>query len=321
VPHGGECPDAKPRREMRRSIPPAWVRERERAESQMSAPVALRAKPVSFDRLAMRKDLKMNNPGNDSRAFEGLEGWREYQRFDESVTTGGRYFRDAVAGQFLASMRTSYDDRRMIVAAGERYWRAQPGCILSRRPLKESDMVTEQDLPYLPDRMKPIVSWNHEGRANPRGVAYLYVATTSDTALAEIRPWVGSFNTCSELEIGRELRLVNCALHHGDPLNLFGVNGATRSQGRWAAIDQAFATPVDSSAIEGRYIPTQTLAEMFKQDGFDGALYKSRLNGTGFNVVLFDLSCADVIDSRVYRTTAMDFHFERDDGNRIRIPI
>ena len=114
---------------------------------------------------------------------------------------------------------------------------------------------------------------------------------------------------------------MNCALHHGDPLNLFGVHGATRSQGRWAAIDQAFSTPVDSNAVEGRYIPTQTLAEMFRQDGFDGALYKSRLNGTGFNIVLFDLSCADVVDSKVYRTKAIDFRFERDDGNRIRIPI
>jgi hypothetical protein len=48
----------------------------------------------------MLKDVRMGNPGNDSRAFEGLEECREYQRFDESVTTGGRYFRDAVAEQF-----------------------------------------------------------------------------------------------------------------------------------------------------------------------------------------------------------------------------
>jgi hypothetical protein len=169
--------------------------------------------------------------------------------------------------------------------------------------------------------MKPIVSWDHEGRANPRGVSYLYVATTAETALSEIRPWVGSVNTCSEFETRRDLPLVNCALHHGDPLNLFGVHGATRSQGRWAAIDQAFSTPVDSNAVEGRYIPTQTPAEMFRQDSFDGALYKSRLNGTGFNIVLFDLSYADVVDSKVYRTKAIDFRFERDDGNRIRIPI
>ena len=128
-----------------------------------SAPVAPGTNSVSSDRSATRKDLQMNNPRNDSRAFEGLEGCREYQRFDESVTTGGRHFRDAVAELFLASVRASYDDRCMIVAAGKRYCRAQPGCVLSRRLLRDSETITEQDLPHPPDRMKPIVSWNHEG--------------------------------------------------------------------------------------------------------------------------------------------------------------
>jgi hypothetical protein len=263
----------------------------------------------------------MPNPGNDSRAFEGLEGWREYQRFEASVIDDARYVRNPVAEHFLAGTRSSYDDRRMTVTAGQRYWRAQPGCELSVRRLKDSDTTIQQDLPHPTERMKPIVNWNQEGRANPRGRAYIYVATNADTALAEIRPWIGSDNTCAEFEIQRNLRLVNCALHHGDPLDLFGVHGVTRDEGRWAAIDAAFATPVDSGSPGGRYVPTQILAELFRQDGFDGVLYKSRLNETGFNVVLFDPSAAEVVDSKVYRTTGIDFRFKADDGNRVRIPI
>jgi hypothetical protein len=261
----------------------------------------------------------MPNPGNDSRSFEGLEGWREYQRFAASVMDDARYIRTDLAEQFLAAIRSSYDDRRMTVTAGQRYWRAQPGCILSVKRLTDSDTMTEQDIPHPAERMKPIVSWNHEGRANPRGIPYLYVATTLETALAEIRPWIGSINTCAEFEIQRDLRLVNCAKHHSDVVNLFGVNSATRDHGRWGAIDQAFATPIDTGVAGGGYVPTQTLAEMFKTDGFDGIFYKSRLNDTGFNIVLFDLGAAEVVDSKIYRTASIGFQFKP--GESIRIPI
>ncbi|MFZ0569740.1 MAG: RES domain-containing protein [Rhodomicrobium sp.] len=43
--------------------------------------------------------------------------------------------------------------------------------------------------------MKPIPNWLSEGRANPRGIPYLYLASTRDTALAEVRPWIGSHIT------------------------------------------------------------------------------------------------------------------------------
>jgi RES domain-containing protein len=40
--------------------------------------------------------------------------------------------------------------------------------------------------------MKPIPKWQGEGRANPRGIPVLYLATHRETALAEVRPWIGA---------------------------------------------------------------------------------------------------------------------------------
>ncbi len=49
------------------------------------------------------------------------------------------------------------------------------------------------------------------------------------------------------------------------------------------------------------YVPTQIIAETFKLNGFDGVAYKSSYGEDGFNVALFDLTVADLINCGLYR--------------------
>src|ERR1700674_5064850 len=67
-------------------------------------------------------------------------------------------------------------DRKLTIPKGNIYWRARLGC--------ESEEITDdngglrvihdEDRPYSKDKMKPISNRQSEGRANPRGIPYLY---------------------------------------------------------------------------------------------------------------------------------------------------
>jgi len=50
----------------------------------------------------------------------------------------------------------------------------------------------EYEIPHPPERMKPLAGRACERRADPEGIPYLYLAAAKDTALGEVRPWLGS---------------------------------------------------------------------------------------------------------------------------------
>jgi hypothetical protein len=83
----------------------------------------------------------------------------------------------------------------------------------------------------------------------------------------------------------------------------------SREDGIWIAIDQAFATPVGRDVESREYVATQILAELFKSAGFDGIVYKSLLTDEGFNIALFNLNAADVINCGLYSASSIRFNF------------
>jgi hypothetical protein len=141
--------------------------------------------------------------------------------------------------------------------------------------------------------MKPITSEAPEGRANPKGILYLYLATRKETAMAEVRPWLGSYISVAQFRTLKDMVLIDCSIHHirnviywkepEDPIE--------REEAVWSDIDKAFSKPITSNDRSADYIPTQIIADLFKTNGFDGVYYKSLLY-EGFNVALFDINSA-----------------------------
>jgi hypothetical protein len=82
-----------------------------------------------------------------------------------------------------------------------------------------------------------------------------------------------------------------------------------REKAVWAHIDHAFSQPVSADNPTTEYIPTQILAELFRKNGFDGVVYKSLL-GEGFNVALFDIEAAKLVNCFLYDTKSVVFKFE-----------
>lgn len=62
----------------------------------------------------------------------------------------------------------------------------------------------------------------------------------------------------------------------------------------WGDINRAFSLPLDPGVEEKRYIPTQFIAELFKNRGYQGIAYKSSVREDGYNIVLFNPSNANL---------------------------
>lgn len=170
--------------------------------------------------------------------------------------------------------------------------------------------VGEEPCPYHQKRMKPVLYFAAEGRANPKGIPYLYLATDKETAMSEVRPWIDSLISVGQFKTKKDLRLIDCSVHSGKG-SVFYVEEPSdekRALSVWSHIDKAFSEPGTSSNNTSDYVPTQILTELFKAEGYDGIVYKSSLS-VGFNLVLFDIDAADITNCFLYNTESIAFKF------------
>jgi RES domain-containing protein len=242
-----------------------------------------------------------------------FESRNAYWDFAQTVQLDRRFIFDGKAGDSLAAARAASKSRAYPLKSGSRLYRAQAGSEFAPWPRGdgEVELAIEEEHPLPVDRMIPDPKYaKHGGRANPRGFAYLYLADKAETALAEMRPWVGESLTLAIFEVVKELKLVVCQA--GDPNEtLFQENPSAEQLDNhvWNDISKAFARPVNKEDQETAYLPTQILAEAFKAEGFDGVVYRSGLE-RGANVVLFDVHVAKPTDRFVYTLRKVRYDFE-----------
>jgi hypothetical protein len=240
--------------------------------------------------------------------------WRSYWDFRCAIGQRNRYFHDTEVQQFLDAVLATHHTRVEPIPAGRVLWRAQLGYEFWY--LDEGGDQTEVPVPFNPKRMKPNPSFAREGRVNPKGIAYLYLTTERDTALAEVRPWIGSTSSVGQFRVKRDLTIVDCTTDKkGTRIFLEEPTAELRETAVWTDIDRAFAEPVDLRDDVADYAPTQVLAELFKVNGCDGVEYRSSL-GEGHNIALFDLDMADLVPSSRKLSEVKAIHFDfHDVGN------
>lgn len=239
-----------------------------------------------------------------------FKSWQSFWQFEHAVKNKSRYIRDKVQDDFLKTVLTTSKDRIKSIPGGGILWRSQLGH--GSEPIYDRDEHIDDTPGPLPsERMKPKPGTAAEGRANPKGIPYLYLATDKETAMSEVRPWVGSYVSVGQFKIVRDLSLIDCSLRHQNSLIYFEEpNAEERERAVWSHIDHAFSRPVNSSDRTAEYVPTQIITELFKNEGFDGIGYKSAL-GKGLNIVLFDLDAAELINCFLYIVKDISFDFQQ----------
>lgn len=228
-----------------------------------------------------------------------FKSWNSFWSFSETVRHRARFIYDYNVRHFLSAVATTAERRVFELPQGKALWRAQVGHAWEDR---EQDNVNYlEPVPFPSDRMKPLRGSAHEGRVNPRGIPCLYTASNKETAVAEVRPWLGALVSVAQLASVRPLRLVNCSEGHDDKFDLFieEPSPEIREKAVWRAMGKEFSKPVGPDLAIAEYAPTQVLAEHFKTLGYDGVVYKSKL-GSGINLVFFDLDALEIYDVRLY---------------------
>ena len=159
------------------------------------------------------------------RQFKSVE---DYRKFEHAARRELWFVRGTDHEDFLRAVLETSSTRRLPLTK-DTYrpyggvWRAQLGHCW--REVEKDGKFHTVPSPFPKKRMKPDPDKVSDGRANPRGIACLYVCTDYQTAILEIRPLIGSYVTIANMEINRNLEIVDCtsayrwseevALYHG----------------------------------------------------------------------------------------------------------
>lgn len=233
-----------------------------------------------------------------------------YHSFAQRIIRHNRYIREEEIEEFLITLRKSSKRRRKArLTKGSGFWRAQMGNGWREILDDEGECIDHEACPLPNKRMKPLADQAREGRANPKGIPYLYGANKKETALAEVRPWLGQFISLAAFRVHRDLRLMSFVTEEPEHrVYLNEPEPKEREKAVWADIDRAFARPVTSNDETAEYVPTQVIAELFKSEGFDGIAYRSAFGG-GYSIVLFDLDAADLVSCTLYELKEIKYDF------------
>lgn len=243
-----------------------------------------------------------------------------YWRFARRVRQQSRFATDAPSRSFIDTVLATAPAREVTIDGGRVFFRAQ-------REIEEEEWVDDDGASRISiwgnnrDRMTPKPEFvKTGGRANGAGIAYLYLATAEQTAVSEIRPWIGASVSVSKFKIKRDLKALDLSREHGNPgigkltiAQLQGaapVDAAKKQEAIWADIDNAFSTPVSRDESEIEYAPTQILAEAFSTAGYDAIAYRSNFGNPGFNVMLFDVNDAEILNGRPYKVSKVEISIE-----------
>lgn len=241
-----------------------------------------------------------------------FKSWQSYWNYSNAINTKNRYILDDESKEFLNNLLETSESRIRNITKGSILWRAQNGH--SWEPIHHGDELVDQiPCPFPPERMKPLKESASEGRANPKGIPCLYVATTKETAMAEIRPWLGAIVSVGQFKVGRDLKIVDFSVEHGNNnFNLYFKEPTDEEKLKavWCDIDNAFSEPIQVSDSKSEYAPTQIIGEFMKNKGYDGVAYKSSLSD-GHNIALFDLDSAKLLNCSAYETKKVQFQFDQ----------
>ncbi|RLP80226.1 RES domain-containing protein [Mycetocola lacteus] len=140
------------------------------------------------------------------------------------------------------------------------------------------------------------------GRANPAGIPYLYLGSTIETSVAELRPHTGESASVATFQLAQEdLKFADLR----DPRRLLspfiwdetGIIELRADLPLIARLGFELTRPIHPRGAPYEYIPTQYLSEFVKSCGFHGVLYRSSVSSDGgVNVALFDPARATLID-------------------------
>lgn len=161
----------------------------------------------------------------------------------------------------------------------------------------------------------PPTELTESGRANEKGVRYLYVAGEEKTAVAEKRPHRGMHVTVAEGTTVCDLEIVDLAKGMGieSPFTIGEdyLRGLIESCELFNYLNDEYAKPLRRTDRKHEYVPTQHFAEWCKRHRYDGLRYTSAMSKEGTNLVFFDANAVEFTSSRLLEIEDVEVSYRR----------
>ncbi len=181
------------------------------------------------------------------------------------------------------------------------------GVILNRGSQKfYRARINTSDKPFkISELGKPPKNLVSNGRANPIGIPYLYVASSIDTAISEIRGHKGEVVTIAEFQIKSNLELADLRTPKStiSPFELNEENELEliyKNMPFLTLIGNELSKPIIPREANLEYLSSQYLCELLKHIGFHGIIYKSSISD-GNNYVIFNDKKLEAVKTYQYR--------------------
>ena len=153
------------------------------------------------------------------------------------------------------------------------------------------------------------------GRANPIGIPYLYVASTIETAISELRGHKKEEFTVAEFQMEDGLELADLRdpqntispfeLNEDDELELIYKNMPFLT-----LLGNELSKPIIPREANLEYLSSQYLCELLKLIGFHGIIYKSSI-ADGNNYVIFKHMKLKPVKSFQYLITDVNYKYQK----------
>lgn len=216
-----------------------------------------------------------------------MYNYRDWENFCNYLISENRYILNDKYKKLMEEILRLAKDREAFLEQDSVFWRAKSSKGL--RVAEDGEVIRDG---YTKEEMSAPSKENaKDGRTNPAGISYLYLAENLETAIAEIKPYIGDTITTASFSLNRKVKIVD--IRQGAPSlpeAVFSKNKDSFDH-LWFGIKMYFAMPVKPQDPK-RYIPTQYVAELFKNNGYDGIKFDSVQRRDNFNLVLFNPSDA-----------------------------
>ena len=147
------------------------------------------------------------------------------------------------------------------------------------------------------------------GRANPKGISYLYLADVVETSLYETRASLFDYVTVGEFRLKEDLKILNLRNPKDDPIP-WAENEAIEDFLIYVpfiqTLQKEISLPIRKRDKQLDYIPTQYISEFIKSLEFDGVEYQSSLYTDGYNLAIFNPEKLDCISTKVYEIESIE---------------
>lgn len=236
------------------------------------------------------------------------DNWEKWRDFVNYLGRTNRYvlnqqWRDFVENDIVAS----FEKRGKIIQKNNLFWRA--------RIMSELKHYNEHPNPFsIREICAPPPGKNIEGRINPRGISYLYLADSKKTAIAEVRPFVNMLITLGKFGLKKDIKVIDAT---ENKFSRNGYSGKNKKQGvilskqneelLWRSINLYFSAPTLPNDISCLYPATQYLSELIKDKGYKGIKYASSGNPKGYNLALFEPGLAGLKERLVCQITPVRY--------------